>query len=259
MWTDCFRNPKAEAPQGTKTVCGTIPVSALDNAAARVPRHLARTAALVGPAPSFAKSQPWGPGQVPTLVGPGGLPLWGVGGGAEAPPPRATLAPAKPSSEAATVPPAHRQHPVVVLAFLGALKIHHFLKEACGIQEAEPASGNHCISVNSSSVSGCRPQPSSGHRSFLASHHEPPPPPPLLGGKPRAPEPRPPVSARPRTEPPQAWLLGKKGDAVNCGSLEGCSKHWGGGRGGKHSPSCPFCSPAPSTCQGIYKDREPLR
>lgn len=197
----------------------------------------------------------WGPGRSPPLLARVVCPCGECGGGgdAEAPPPRATLAPAKPSSKAATVPPAHRQRPVAVLAFLGALKIHHFLKEACRIQEAGPASGNHCISVNSSSVSGCRPQPSSGHRSFLASHHEPPPPSPLPRGRPRAPEPCPPVSAGPRTE-----LLEEKRDAVNCGFLEGCNRRWGWGQGGKHRPSCSSCSPAPSACQGIYKDREPL-
>lgn len=225
------------------------------------PGHLARTAVSVGPGPSSAKHGLLGPGQVPTLVGPGGLPLWGAGGGAMLRPRRRGLLWLQPSPppRLPQCPPAHRQRPVAVLAFLGALKIHHFLKEACRIQEAGPASGNHCISVNSSSVSGCWPQPSSGHRSFLASHHEPPPPSPLPKGRPRAPEPCPPVSARPRTEPPQAWLFGEKRDAVNCGSIEGCSRRWGGEQGGKHRPGCSFCSPARSACQGIYKDREPLR
>lgn len=45
------------------------------------PGHVARTAVSVGPGPSSAKHGLLGPGQVPTLVGPGGLPLWGVRGG----------------------------------------------------------------------------------------------------------------------------------------------------------------------------------
>lgn len=58
---------------------------------------------------------------------------------------------AKPSSEAATVPQALRQHPMAAPSIPGSFENPRFLKEPVWIQKAEPAYGNHCNRVNSSS------------------------------------------------------------------------------------------------------------
>lgn len=79
------------------------------------PGALSQACSLGGPGPSSAKRRLRGPGQVPTLVGCGVPPLRGAGRVPRLPQCR------RPSASTPWLSP----------AFLGALKIHRFLKEPC--------------------------------------------------------------------------------------------------------------------------------
>ena len=154
-WMDCFRNPKAEAPQETRRARWTTAVQRLPLDSA--PTQLQRSAGPGGqPRRGGNRRRPWGPGQephAPPLRGAGcpmtSLELEGVPGPCS--PPLGLPQRRRPSASAPWLSP----------AFLGALKIHHFLKEPCVDSGARTRLWESLQSVNSSSVSGSRPRPGS--------------------------------------------------------------------------------------------------